>query len=92
MGTAENQTENDANFTIFAAVGVGTVVLLIFIVLACLVPSYMKSQKSEKKKKGEVFHTDENHVYGTYSRGSIEDGEYGDGDVVEIIDTNVYYG
>ena len=91
MSPAENQTENDANFFLFAAVGAGTVVLLIFIALACLVPSYMKSQKSEKKKKDEVFHTDENHVYGTYSRGSVESGEYGDGDVVEIIDTNVYY-
>ena len=92
MGTAENQTENDANFTLFAAVGAGAVVLLIFILIACLVPSYMKSQKSEKKKKDVHYNIDENHVYGTYSRGSIEDGEYGDGDVVEIIDTNVYYG
>ena len=50
MGTAENQRENDANFTLFAVVGAGAVVLLIFVVLACLVPSYMKSQKSEKKK------------------------------------------
>ena len=91
MGTAENQTENDANFTLFAAVGAGAVVLLIFIVLACILPTYMKSQKSEKRKD-EVFHTDENHVYGTYSRGSVESGEYGDGDVIEIIDTNVYYG
>ena len=91
MGPAENQTENDANFTLFAVVGAGTVVLLIFIVLACLVPSYMKSLKSAKKMD-EQFNTDENHVYGTYSRGSVESGEYGDGDVVEIIDTNVYYG
>ena len=35
--------------------------------------------------------TDRNPVYGTYSRGWEEDGEYGDGDVVEITDNNPVY-
>ena len=35
---------------------------------------------------------DFNPVYGTYSRGWDEDGEYGDGDVVEVTDDNPVYG
>ena len=38
-----------------------------------------------------TFDTDENHVFGTYSRGWEAEGEYGDGDIVEITDTNDYY-
>ena len=39
----------------------------------------------------ELFNTDKNHVYGTYSRGWEEGGEYGDGDRVYAVDENVYY-
>ena len=38
-----------------------------------------------------VWKVDTNDVYGTYSRGEGEEGEYGDGDVVEVIDNNDYY-
>ena len=34
---------------------------------------------------------DENDVYGTYSRGSDDEGEYGDGDRVYVMDTNSNY-
>ena len=34
---------------------------------------------------------EENSDYGTYSRGYDGEGEYGDGDVQEVIDTNDYY-
>ena len=47
-----------------------------------------------KKAKGgddKIFHAEENDMYGTYSRGRDEEGEYGDGDVVEIVDRNGYY-
>ena len=33
-----------------------------------------------------------NPVYGTYSRGWYEEGEYGDGDKVYVEDTNENYG
>ena len=37
-----------------------------------------------RKKRSEADNnTDENHVY---SRGAAEDGEYGDGDVVQVTD------
>ena len=39
----------------------------------------------------ENYGTDENHTYGTYSRGWEEDGVYGDGDKVYVTDTNDYY-
>ena len=48
-------------------------------------------KKNERKSKATSnFYTDENHSYGTYGRGSREDGEYGDGDVMEVTDTNQY--
>ena len=64
--------------------------LLVFIII--LVSLAVWKKRTTQNIKNDIVHTDENHVYGTYSRGSMEDGEYGDGDVVEIIDTNVYYG
>ena len=47
--------------------------------------------KANGMKVETTYNIDENHVYGTYSRGWEEEGEYGDGDVVEITDTNHYY-
>ena len=45
-----------------------------------------KSVPSSKNTK-----TDENHIYGTYSRGWDGEGYYGDGDKVYVTDTNDYY-
>ena len=43
-------------------------------------------------KRREWWKVDTNEeVYGTYGRGEEEDGEYGDGDVMEVEDTNDYY-
>ena len=50
-----------------------------------------KKRRERKSKDANDFHTDENHVYGTYNRGSMEEGDYGDGDRVYVVDTNVYY-
>ena len=47
--------------------------------------------KRRGKAQG-VVDTDRNPVYGTYSRGWEDDGEYGDGDVVELTDNNPVYG
>ena len=33
----------------------------------------------------------ENDMYGSYSRGWSDEGEYGDGDKVYVTDTNDYY-
>ena len=35
---------------------------------------------------------DKNDVYGTYARGEGGEGDYGDGDIVYVEDSNVYYG
>ena len=42
--------------------------------------------------RGEDIQTDENHTYGTYARGFDGEGEYGDGDIAEVVDNNDYYG
>ena len=34
---------------------------------------------------------DKNEFYGTYSRDSDDEGEYGDGDRVYVMDNNEYY-
>ena len=44
-----------------------------------------------RRKEADSFSIDENNVYGMYNRGSIEDGEYGDDDVMEVKDNNDYY-
>ena len=89
--TATNTTidsSGDGNPALLIAGAIsGLLVLLLVIVVVVVV----FKRKTTKKNTG-VFKTDENYVYGTYSRGSKEDGEYGDGDVVEVIDTNDYYG
>ena len=51
---------------------------IVVVVVVCL------NRKKKKKKRSEAdTNTDENHVY---SRGAAEDGEYGDGDVVQVTD------
>ena len=64
---------------------------MLLLVLAVVAFALCRRKKTQKSKQ-EHFRTDENHVYGTYSRGSVEDGEYGDGDVVEFTDNNETYG
>ena len=62
--------------------------VLIFLLLAVAV---IRIWRRVTRKEDKNFQTEENDMYGTYSRGWEEDGEYGDGDVVEIIDRNGYY-
>ena len=51
--------------------------------------------KKWKRNKGgrleENVDIEENLTYGTYSRGSAVEGNYGDGDKVYVCDTNAYY-
>ena len=64
--------------------------VLITLILALAVIGIRK-KATRKEREDKIFHTEENDMYGTYSRGWEEDGEYGDGDVVEIVDRNGYY-
>ena len=74
---------------VIGGISAGTLVIIIVIIVVIFL---ICKKTKEKKSKQEHFRTDENHVYGTYSRGSVEDGEYGDGDVVEFTDNNENYG
>ena len=72
------------------AIGVGstTVGLLLIVALGCCLK---KKRDQEKNAKPTPTDTDENPIYGTYSRGLDGEGDYGDGDKVYVTDTNDYY-
>ena len=65
----------------------GVVSIILLVVVVALV--------MWKKKRGngpiEVIKTEENDVYGIYSRGPGGEGDYGDGDKVYVTDSNDYY-
>ena len=65
--------------------GVGSIILLVAVGALVM----------WKKKRGngpiEVIKTEENDVYGIYSRGPGGEGDYGDGDKVYVTDSNDYY-
>ena len=44
------------------------------------------------KRRKEIVKTDYNDIYGTYARGWDGEGDYGDGDRIEMTDQNPVYG
>ena len=82
------QNEDNMNALIIASAGGGAflVVVLVVTVAVCV------RKRKAKTSRGEDIQTDENHTYGTYARGYDGEGEYGDGDIVEVVDNNDYYG
>lgn len=83
-----NLTDEEAQPSILPFISIGIGLLLAILVVAIL---FWRRMKANGMKVETTYNIDENHVYGTYSRGWEEEGEYGDGDVVEITDTNHYY-
>ena len=75
----------DAMLSIIA--GVVSIILIVTVVALVV----WKRKRGNGAKDANNFHTDENHTYGTYSRGWEEGGEYGDGDKVYVTDSNDYY-
>ena len=65
-------------------------VLLIVVILAIVMWKKRSFEKAEARRMEE--NKDLNPVYGTYSRGGDGEGDYGDGDVVEMSDRNSMYG
>ena len=65
--------------------GIGAIILLTTVVATILI-------RRRKKPEAPKTDTDDNPIYGTYSRGSMDEGDYGDGDIVEAVDINDYYG
>ena len=66
--------------------GGSLVVVIILVALICFLRTRVKSDEQP------AFYTDENDIYGTYERGWDGEGDYGDGDVVEVVDINHLYG
>ena len=89
-GAAEHQGSRPDPLHAILAASFGGLFLLLPVV-AVVVFALRRRRKTQRSNE-DTFRTDENHVYGTYSRGSLEDGEYGDGDVVEFTDNNETYG
>ena len=78
---------NEGETEIILAVASGLVLTSILITIGII--CYMKRAKTVSKVNVD---TNSNPVYGTYSRGWNEDGDYGDGDVIEMTDNNPVYG
>ena len=72
--------------TIIGAVG-GLLAVVLFITIGVTI--WIRRRKKPDAPQAD---TDINPVYGTYSRGSMDDGDYGDGDRVEVEDVNDNYG
>ena len=69
-----------------AASGGVLVVIVVVVALVCFLRRRVKSDEHP------AYNIDENDVYGTYGRGWDGEGDYGDGDVVEAVDNNQWYG
>ena len=69
-------------------VGIAVSVLVAISAVVCIVCWKMKRNRSVPQK---TENTDENNIYGTYSRGWYGEGDYGDGDRNYVTDTNDYY-
>ena len=69
-------------------VGIAVSVLVAIAAVVCIVCWKMKRNRSVPQK---TENTDENNIYGTYSRGWYGEGDYGDGDRNYVTDTNDYY-
>ena len=71
-----------------ALIGAMTGLVVISLFLSIIVTIRIK-----RRKKTEVHQvdTDFNPVYGTYRRDSMDEGKYGDSDLVEAVKVNDYY-
>ena len=52
----------------------------------------VERESPEAPKEPDSIDLPMNPIYGIYRRGWNGEGEYGDGDIVEVFDTNDYYG
>ena len=74
----------DESQTILASVIIAAGSVFAIILVAISIVCY--------KKRKEIVKTDYNDIYGTYARGWDGEGDYGDGDQMEMKDYNPVYG
>jgi hypothetical protein len=76
------------SYIVIISVSAGAMSLALLVVIIVLV------NRSRKRTNGAmaVERKDVNSIYGMYHRGWDGEGDYGDGDQMEIRDTNDYYG
>ena len=84
---SSKEEDNAVLLPAVAAGAGGTFLVLLIVIVICIF-----CNRKVRGSREEECHTDENHTYGTYARGWDGEGEYGDGDVVEVVDNNELYG
>ena len=72
--------ENQMILTSSIAAGLAFAIILVTISIVCY------------KRREEIVKTDYNDIYGTYAMGWDDEGDYGDGDQMEMTDHNQVYG
>jgi hypothetical protein len=100
MTIASNETSNFLKTNTTEIVGGAGVLAMLVLIVTIIVLVKRQRRKAEREKarsnKDESPPSPnidaENPLYGTYSRGWDGEGDYGDGDRVEITDNNPYYG
>jgi flagellar basal body-associated protein FliL len=65
----------------------GVALCMIFLVVVIFLV-----KKAKRKEEETEQWQDNNPMYGLYHRGWDGEGDYGDGDQMEVEDTNAYYG
>ena len=84
---SSNGTESESGSLEIIAGGVSAAVLVLVPAVVGIV-FWMKRRGNPSTTKES---SEENHMYGTYSRGWDGEGDYGDGDNVYVTDTNSEY-
>ena len=101
----ETNDENQMKLASAIAAGLAFAIILVTITIVCYrrrkkivmkknLKKKIVTKKIVKKKieKTEIVKTDNNDTYGTYARGWDGEGDYGDGDQIEMYDHNPVYG
>ena len=81
----ETDDENQMKLALVIAIGSAFAIILVTVIIVC----YRGRKKMMKTK---IVKTDNNDTYGTYARGWDGEGDYGDGDQIEMTDHNPVYG
>ena len=80
-----NCDENQMKLASAIAIGLAFAMILVTITIVCY-------RRRKKIVRAEIVKTENNDTYGTYTRGWDGEGDYGDGDQIEMTDHNPVYG
>ena len=90
LTTALTTTGTNASATRNSSV-VGCTIVIVLTLCTSATVIYICWKRNKGGRLEENVDIEENLTYGTYSRGSAVEGNFGDGDKVYVRDTNAYY-